>query len=116
MADVVGKQEVLQAAHSLEDLLHQTTTHLAAYGNHTQDLHASGMLTGTAGHTNVIMGSEFVIQAKYRDGDLQKGDGLKGLAAHGTMKVMVRGAPFQVRPLQQNKRIHRYGARGGQDG
>ena len=58
MADVVGKQEVLQAAHSLEDLLHQTTTHLAAYGNHTQDLHASGMLTGTAGHTNVITGSE----------------------------------------------------------
>jgi hypothetical protein len=58
MADVVGKQEVLQAADSLEDLLHQTTTHLAAYGNHTQDLHASGMLTGTAGHTNVITGSE----------------------------------------------------------
>jgi hypothetical protein len=59
MADnVVGKQEVLQAASSLEDLLNQTTSHLAAYANHTQDLHASGMLTGSAGRANVITGSE----------------------------------------------------------
>jgi hypothetical protein len=49
---------VLQAAHSLEDLLHQTTSHLQAYGNHTQDLHASGMLTGSAGRANVITGGE----------------------------------------------------------
>jgi hypothetical protein len=56
--DVVGKQEVLTAADSLEDLLHQTTTHLSAYGNHTEDLHASGMLTGSAGTTNVVTGSE----------------------------------------------------------
>ena len=59
MADnVVGKQEVLQAAASLEDLLNQTTSHLATYANHTQDLHASGMLTGAAGRANVITGGE----------------------------------------------------------
>jgi hypothetical protein len=58
MADVVGKQEVLQAADSLEDLLHQTVTHLQAYGNHTEDLHASQMLTGSAGTTNVVTGQE----------------------------------------------------------
>jgi hypothetical protein len=59
MADnVVGKQEVLQAADSLEDLLNQTTSHLAAYANHTQDLHASGNLTGAMGTANVATGGE----------------------------------------------------------
>jgi hypothetical protein len=59
MADnVVGKQEVLTAANSLEDLLNQTTSHLSAYANHTNDPHASGMLTGAAGRANVSTGTE----------------------------------------------------------
>jgi hypothetical protein len=59
MADnIVGKQEVLQAAGSLEDLLHQTTTHLSAYGHHTEDLQAAGQFTGQAGGTNVITAGE----------------------------------------------------------
>jgi hypothetical protein len=59
MADnVVGKQEVLQAANSLEDLLNQTTSHLAAYANHTQDLQAAGNFTGNMGKANVTTGSE----------------------------------------------------------
>ena len=59
MADnVVGKAEVLQAADSLEDLLNQTTSHLATYANHTNDLHASGMLTGAMGTANVNTGTE----------------------------------------------------------
>lgn len=59
MADnIVGKQEVLQAAGSLEDLLHQTTTHLSSYGNHTEDLQAAGQFTGQAGGTNVLTAGE----------------------------------------------------------
>ena len=59
MADnVVGKVETLHAADQLEDLLHQTVSHLQTYDNHTQDLHASGMLTGAAGRANVTTGSE----------------------------------------------------------
>jgi hypothetical protein len=56
--NVVGKQEVLQAADSLEDLLNQTTSHLTTYANHTQDLQASGQLTGAAGDANVVTGGE----------------------------------------------------------
>ena len=58
MADVVGKQEVLQAADSLEDLLHQTTTHLSAYGHHTENPQAAGQFTGQAGGTNVLTAGE----------------------------------------------------------
>jgi hypothetical protein len=59
MADnIVGKQEILQAANSLEDLLHQTTSHLSAYGHHTEDLQAGGQFTGQAGGTNVITAGE----------------------------------------------------------
>jgi len=38
--------------------LNQTTTHLASYGHHTEDLQAAGQFTGQAGGTNVVTAGE----------------------------------------------------------
>jgi hypothetical protein len=58
MSDKVAKPEVMAAADSLEDLLHQTVTNLQRYGHSSEDLQGTGMFTGSAGSTNVLTAGE----------------------------------------------------------